>query len=284
VQVGAVRRGRRWRIRRKSVLQESLQNNRDEGPSQLAVSAMIEPTIELRAGEESLLIQPASTVRRESISVLAVAVYELGRTHAHLADGDLADTVKDFFNLGEWLARETQGRFRMTGSQSYLIYWSGDPVRPFEAVLKLRKQLVSVNENRKTEGLAPLPVRMGLDRSDDLWVFLGPKDRRLEYAVGKAEEGALLLRSWSRRAELDVVVSRAAIQGVGHWVLFKSLGHHEIDEHQEKVELFAIQGYQDLEKGRVEVQTPYSGAVEDAQAKLEHDRWFVNNGHQLQKL
>lgn len=220
----------------------------------------------------------------------------------------VVEAVSDWLTLAKSRALEFSGHFETMGGNQFSVTWAQredrmETVMATRYAMTLRRDLDSLNQARKVDGLPAIWIGMGVHSDSVVLGKVGPAGSRRIQSVGEILSCARVLENIALHSGLDMVISQnvwedAKTAVYGHWV-----GEAKLSQYSLLMEYFWPEGLLE-DSNKVRILTPYSRPAEApvsagetsnpeveaqtpavAEAPVQpvpaEPTWLVNNGNQM---
>ncbi|MBL7714959.1 MAG: hypothetical protein JNL01_05785 [Bdellovibrionales bacterium] len=181
----------------------------------------------------------------------------------------VVEAVSDWLTLVKSRAVEFMGHFEMIGGNAYAVTWAAredhlESVMATRFAMTLRRDLDSLNQARKIDGMPAIWVGMGVHSDSVVLGKVGPAGGRKVQSVGEILACARVLENIALHSGLDMVISKNVWEDAktaiyGHWV-----GEAKLSQYALLMEYFWPEGLLE-DSNKIRILTPYSRPVENAE-------------------
>lgn len=233
------------------------------------------------------------TAKRLSLTILYGSLHHLNQIIDSQDPQSVADSLNDFFTLGQSNVKKYGGIFEKTSDKAFIGIWGAPQAdgtegwRALKCALDFRKDFYSMNEARKLDGLKILYSKMGLHTGVGIAARIGPLMQLKYTGAGEVLSCAKALYKNAFAHKTDLLVSQDTWQLSEGKFVGDLVGEAKLTPDTGLTSFFTISGYHNEEGQVVTVeasQISEAGESENSDTQISGQKilkWLVNNGSQI---
>ncbi len=143
-----------------------------------------------------------------------------------------------------------------------------DAYRSIRACLEMREELARLNQEFKSEGIAPLKIGMGVNHGPLISGNIGSEERMEFTVIGDTVNTASRIESLTKSMGTDLLISQSLVQLTEGRFMVEKAHSAKVKGKADALVIYKVHGYYNENKELVSIETPYSHFAPESSDKV----------------